>query len=98
MVAELMDFYSRFHRRMYPDLAGSPMHDPVAVAHVLQPGPRRGEARLGSTSTAAGSRAEAARTSTGAAARATSRTRASASDIDADAFAELVISRVSSFG
>ena len=38
MVAELMDFYSRFHRHMYPDLAGSPMHDPVAVAHVLQPG------------------------------------------------------------
>ena len=27
---------------MYPDLAGSPMHDPVAVAHVLQPGARRG--------------------------------------------------------
>ena len=38
MVAELMDFYSRFHRSMYPDLAGSPMHDPLAVAHVVQPG------------------------------------------------------------
>jgi inosine-uridine nucleoside N-ribohydrolase len=38
MVAELMDFYSRFHRTMYPDLAGSPMHDPVAVAHVALPG------------------------------------------------------------
>jgi inosine-uridine nucleoside N-ribohydrolase len=38
MVAELMDFYSSWHRRMYPDLAGSPMHDPVALAHVIRPG------------------------------------------------------------
>jgi inosine-uridine nucleoside N-ribohydrolase len=38
VVAELMDFYSSWHRRMYPDLAGSPVHDPVAVAHVLRPG------------------------------------------------------------
>jgi inosine-uridine nucleoside N-ribohydrolase len=35
MVAELMDFYARFHRSRYPDLAGSPMHDPVCVAHVI---------------------------------------------------------------
>jgi inosine-uridine nucleoside N-ribohydrolase len=38
VVAELMDFYARFHRQQYPDLAGSPMHDPVAVAHVAAPG------------------------------------------------------------
>jgi inosine-uridine nucleoside N-ribohydrolase len=38
LVAELMDFYARFHRRAYTDLMGSPMHDPVAVAHVLRPG------------------------------------------------------------
>jgi inosine-uridine nucleoside N-ribohydrolase len=38
LVAELLDFYSRFHRERYADLAGSPMHDPVAVAHVVQPG------------------------------------------------------------
>jgi inosine-uridine nucleoside N-ribohydrolase len=38
MVAELMDFYSRFHRSRYPDLAGSPMHDPVCIAHLVQPG------------------------------------------------------------
>jgi inosine-uridine nucleoside N-ribohydrolase len=38
MVAELMDFYSRFHRTRYPDLPGSPMHDPVCVAHVIEPG------------------------------------------------------------
>jgi inosine-uridine nucleoside N-ribohydrolase len=37
MVAELVDFYARFHRRFYADLAGSPMHDPVAVAHVALP-------------------------------------------------------------
>jgi len=35
VVAELMDFYSRFHRERYPDLDGSPMHDPVCVAHLI---------------------------------------------------------------
>lgn len=38
MAAELMDFYGRFHRHAYPDLGGSPLHDPVAVAHVVWPG------------------------------------------------------------
>jgi len=38
MVAELMDFYSRFHRIRYPELGGSPMHDPVCIAHLLEPG------------------------------------------------------------
>jgi inosine-uridine nucleoside N-ribohydrolase len=37
VVAELMDFYSRFHRARYPDLAGSPMHDPVCLAHLIDP-------------------------------------------------------------
>lgn len=37
LVAELIDFYSQFHSLQYPDLAGSPMHDPVAVAHVIWP-------------------------------------------------------------
>ena len=37
VVAELMDFYARFHRSRYPDLAGSPMHDPVCVAHLIDP-------------------------------------------------------------
>jgi len=35
VVAELMDFYSRFHKERYPDLAGSPMHDPVCVAYLI---------------------------------------------------------------
>jgi inosine-uridine nucleoside N-ribohydrolase len=37
VVAELMDFYARFHKARYPDLDGSPMHDPVCVAHVVDP-------------------------------------------------------------
>ena len=37
VVAELMDFYARFHKSRYPDLEGSPMHDPVCVAHVIDP-------------------------------------------------------------
>ena len=37
LVAELVDFYSRFHRERYPELGGSPMHDPVALAYALRP-------------------------------------------------------------
>jgi inosine-uridine nucleoside N-ribohydrolase len=37
-VADLVGFYARFHRKLYPELGGSPMHDPVALAHVLRPG------------------------------------------------------------
>jgi inosine-uridine nucleoside N-ribohydrolase len=37
VVAELMDFYARFHQARYPDLAGSPMHDPVCIAHLVDP-------------------------------------------------------------
>ena len=35
-MAELLEFYSRFHREVY-DFPGSPIHDAVAVAHVLDP-------------------------------------------------------------
>jgi pyrimidine-specific ribonucleoside hydrolase len=37
LVAELVDFYSRFHRERYPELGGSPMHDPVALAYAVRP-------------------------------------------------------------
>ena len=37
VVAELMDFYARFHKRRYTDLDGSPMHDPVCIAHLVDP-------------------------------------------------------------
>jgi purine nucleosidase/pyrimidine-specific ribonucleoside hydrolase len=34
--AELLDFYGRFHAQNYPEFGGgSPMHDPVCVAHLL---------------------------------------------------------------
>jgi inosine-uridine nucleoside N-ribohydrolase len=37
MVAELLRFYGNFHRRVY-GFEGSPIHDAVAVAHVLDSG------------------------------------------------------------
>jgi inosine-uridine nucleoside N-ribohydrolase len=37
VVAQLLEFYGRFHRRIY-DFPGSPIHDAVAVAHVIRPG------------------------------------------------------------
>jgi inosine-uridine nucleoside N-ribohydrolase len=36
MVAELYDFFHRFHARTY-GFAGSPIHDAVTVAHVIRP-------------------------------------------------------------
>ena len=36
VVAELLEFYGRFHRKIY-DFPGSPIHDAVAVAHVIRP-------------------------------------------------------------
>jgi inosine-uridine nucleoside N-ribohydrolase len=37
VVAELLEFFSSFHRDVY-GFAGSPVHDAVAVAYVLRPG------------------------------------------------------------
>jgi inosine-uridine nucleoside N-ribohydrolase len=37
LVAELYDFFSRYHRETY-GFEGAPIHDAVAVAHVLRPG------------------------------------------------------------
>ena len=50
MVAELLEFYGRFHKQSY-GWDGSPIHDAVAMAHVVQArdrrdGPRRSEGRL----------------------------------------------------
>ncbi len=36
-VAELNEFFSRYHRKTY-GWDGAPIHDAVAVAHVLRPG------------------------------------------------------------
>ena len=35
LVAELWEFYSRFHRRIY-ELGGTPVHDALTVAHVVR--------------------------------------------------------------
>jgi inosine-uridine nucleoside N-ribohydrolase len=37
LVAELYDFYSRYHRGRH-ESEGAPMHDALAVAHVIDPG------------------------------------------------------------
>ena len=37
MVAELLDFYGRFHKQTY-GWDGSPIHDAVAMAHAFRPG------------------------------------------------------------
>ena len=37
MVAELLEFYGHFHKEVY-NFDGSPIHDAVAVAHVIQEG------------------------------------------------------------
>ena len=37
MVAELLEFYGRFHRQSY-GWDGSPIHDAVALAHAFRPG------------------------------------------------------------
>jgi inosine-uridine nucleoside N-ribohydrolase len=37
VVAELIDFFGRFHQERWPELGGSPLHDPVALAYVLDP-------------------------------------------------------------
>jgi inosine-uridine nucleoside N-ribohydrolase len=36
VVADLLDFYATFHKQVY-DFDGSPIHDAVAVAHVIRP-------------------------------------------------------------
>src|SRR3954452_9647593 len=38
LTAELVAFYFRFHSTVYPELGGSPMHDPVALEHVIDDG------------------------------------------------------------
>jgi pyrimidine-specific ribonucleoside hydrolase len=37
MVAELMDFFKKFHEQYFADFGGSPLHDPCAVAWLIAP-------------------------------------------------------------
>jgi pyrimidine-specific ribonucleoside hydrolase len=98
IVAELVDFYARFHRIRYPDLGGSPMHDPVCVAHLVDPtllevrdalievdcssGPSRGRTNVDHRGREHFGPPNAK----------------VAVDVDGDRFAELVVERISSFG
>jgi pyrimidine-specific ribonucleoside hydrolase len=98
VVAELMDFYARFHKSRYPDLDGSPMHDPVCVAHVIDPslltvldafievdcsgGPSWGRTNVDWRSR---EHSEKPNAKVGV-------------DIDGDRFAELVVERIASLG
>ncbi len=97
LVAELMDFYSRFHRSNYPDLTGSPMHDPVAVGHVLQPG--LVETKRAWIDVDCNWEQGRGRTNVDWRGRSGNEPNAQVGvDVDADAFAELLIARVSSLG
>jgi pyrimidine-specific ribonucleoside hydrolase len=98
VVAELVDFYARFHKVRYPDLPGSPMHDPVCIAHLIDPtlldvrdayievdctaGPSRGRTNVDRRSRE-DFPAPNARV---------------ALDIDGERFAELVVERITSLG
>jgi pyrimidine-specific ribonucleoside hydrolase len=97
LVAELMDFYSRFHKWRYPDLAGSPMHDPVAVAAVFRPDLLTTK-HVGVRVDCGG---ELSRGRTNANVRERLPWEANAhvaTDIDAPAFTELLFERVTSLG
>jgi len=97
MVAELLDFYSRFHREMYPDLDGSPMHDPVALAEVVRPGLL--DVRAAQIDVDCGWEKGRGRTNVDWRGREGWQPNAKvAVDVDADAFAELLIERVASLG
>jgi inosine-uridine nucleoside N-ribohydrolase len=97
LVAELMDFYSRFHRSNYPDLTGSPMHDPVAVAHVLQPG--LVETKRAWIDVDCNWEQGRGRTNVDWRGRSGNEPNAYVGvDVDPDAFAELLIARITSLG
>lgn len=97
MVAELMDFYGRFHRQHYTDLPGSPMHDPVAVALVAQPD--LVEVHDAYITVDCGWEQGRGRTNVDWRGRSGNEPNAKiALGIDPDRFAQLVIDRVTSFG
>jgi inosine-uridine nucleoside N-ribohydrolase len=98
MSAELLDFYARFHKRRYPDLDGSPLHDPVCIAHIVKPG--LVEVRDAYINVDCGWEQGRGRTNVDwrhREGRDDSNAKV-AVDIDGDAFAELVIERVASLG
>jgi pyrimidine-specific ribonucleoside hydrolase len=95
VVAEWLDFYSQFHRTTY-GFEGSPIHDAVALAHVLRPGLLETVERHLAIDTESelcrGRTVVDLWLRTGNAANAHV-----AVDVDADAFVELLVERIASF-
>jgi inosine-uridine nucleoside N-ribohydrolase len=95
VVAEWLDFYSKFHRTTY-GFEGSPIHDAVALAHVLRPGLLETVERHLAIDTESelcrGRTVVDLWLRTGNAANAHV-----AVDVDADAFVELLVERIASF-
>jgi inosine-uridine nucleoside N-ribohydrolase len=96
LVAELVDFYSRFHTLRYPELGGSPMHDPVALAYALRP--ELLEVREARVEVDCGWELGRGRTNVDFRGRAGEPNAKVAVGIDAPAFLELLVERLASLG
>jgi inosine-uridine nucleoside N-ribohydrolase len=97
MAAELLDFYYEFHRKHYPELGGSPMHDPVALAHVIRDDIV--ETRRAFIEVDCGWEQGRGRTNVHLRGRTEHEPNAEVGvDVDPDAFAELLLDRVASLG
>jgi inosine-uridine nucleoside N-ribohydrolase len=96
LVVELYDFYHRFHERMY-GWGGSPVHDALAVAHVIRDDLVRTEHRHVLVDT--GPEPGRGRTYVDLWQRTDNEPNARVGvDVDAEGFIELLIERVSSLG
>ncbi len=96
MVAELLDFYGRFHRETY-GWDGSPIHDAVALTHAFRPG----IVETVRTGVRVDCGEELGRGRTNADLRGRMGWEPNASvgiDIDAEAFVELLLARIASLG
>jgi inosine-uridine nucleoside N-ribohydrolase len=96
MVAELLEFYGRFHKQSY-GWDGSPIHDAVAMAHAFKPGIV--ETRHVGVKVDCGEELGRGRTNCDLRGRVGWEPNAHvAVDIDADAFIRLLVERISSLG
>ena len=96
-VAELVDFFKRYHARTY-GWDGAPIHDAVALAHVLRPELARRPSTATSRSRPSRSSAAAAPSSTAGGGQSGPPNAHVAVDIDADGFFELLLERIASLG
>ena len=95
-VAELNDFFSRYHRQTY-GWDGAPIHDAVAVSHVIRPG--LVETRLRNVEVELESELCRGRTVVDLWSRTERPTNVHVGvDLDTDAFFELLVERVASLG